>query len=74
MTELERLEKLEFITSYENHAFLVKQDEKIETNPADLKSADKVKLEDYLANAWYNEADTIYANEILVKWNALPQA
>lgn len=73
MTDLERLQRLEDITNYENHAFLVKQDEKIETNPSDLKSADKVKLEDYLTNNWYNEADTVYANEILIKWNALPQ-
>lgn len=67
------MEILNEITNYENHAFLLKQDEKMSTNPEDLKDADRQKIDDYLANNWYSEEDTIYAQEIIAKWDSLPQ-
>lgn len=62
------IETLNSIVDYENHAFLAKQDEKIQTAPEDLKEADKQKIQDYLANNWYSAEDAIYAEEILTRW------
>lgn len=56
------------IQRYEQHQFLVKQDEKLKTDPDDLKNADRNGIIDYLAKGWYSEEDARFALDILSRW------